>query len=95
MKPYYDQSGITIYLGDCLDVMEELRPMLGVRLFDLLLTDPPYGIKVAERGRVGDGKRTKCTSGCAVLNATDFGVTVWDDTTAPSAVIVARGCAQW
>jgi DNA modification methylase len=38
MKPYYAQSGITIYHGDCLDV----SPSLGC--FDLLLTDPPYGI---------------------------------------------------
>ena len=38
MKPYYDQDGITIYNADCRDVL----PTLGK--FDLLLTDPPYGI---------------------------------------------------
>lgn len=38
MKPYYDHGGITIYLGDCREVL----PSLGT--FDLLLTDPPYGI---------------------------------------------------
>jgi DNA modification methylase len=37
MKPYYDQDGITIYHGDCREVL----PTLGS--FDLLLTDPPYG----------------------------------------------------
>ena len=36
--PYYDRGGITIYCGDC----RELVPQLG--RFDLLLTDPPYGI---------------------------------------------------
>ena len=25
MKPYYDHAGITIYHGDCRDVMEELE----------------------------------------------------------------------
>lgn len=35
MKPYYEEDGITIYHGDCRDVV----PNLG--LFDLLLTDPP------------------------------------------------------
>jgi site-specific DNA-methyltransferase (adenine-specific) len=37
MKPYYDHAGITIYHGDC----REILPQLGK--FDLLLTDPPYG----------------------------------------------------
>ena len=25
MKPYYDESGIQIYLGDCLDVLPQLE----------------------------------------------------------------------
>ena len=37
-KPYYDQDGITIYHGDCRDILPAL-PM-----FDLLLTDPPFGV---------------------------------------------------
>lgn len=35
--PYYDHGGITIYHGDCLDILPELGPV------DLVLTDPPYG----------------------------------------------------
>ena len=38
MTPYYTEPGITIYHGDCLEVMPELDPV------DLVLTDPPYGI---------------------------------------------------
>lgn len=38
MQPYYDKDGITIYNADCREVL----PQLGT--FDLLLTDPPYGI---------------------------------------------------
>ena len=38
MKPYYEQDGITIYHGDCADVLSQLPT------FDLLLTDPPYGL---------------------------------------------------
>ena len=38
MKPYYQDSAVTIYHGDCREVV----PTLG--RFDLLLTDPPYGI---------------------------------------------------
>ncbi len=36
--PYYDEGGITIYHGDC----REILPHLPVA--DLLLTDPPYGV---------------------------------------------------
>lgn len=40
MKPYYDQDGITIYHGDCADVL----PLVEPSTVALLLTDPPYGI---------------------------------------------------
>ena len=38
MKPYYQDSAVTIYHGDCFEIV----PQLG--RFDLLLTDPPYGL---------------------------------------------------
>lgn len=38
MTPYYDHGGITIYLGDSLEIAPRLEPV------ELLLTDPPYGI---------------------------------------------------
>lgn len=40
MKPYYDQDGITIYHGDCRDILPSLEP----GSVDLVLTDPPYGM---------------------------------------------------
>ena len=40
MTPYYQDDAVTIYHGDC----REIIPGLGK--FDLLLTDPPYGIKL-------------------------------------------------
>lgn len=43
--PYYDHGGITIYNSDCRDLL----PHLGK--FDLLLTDPPYGISLDTRAR--------------------------------------------
>jgi DNA modification methylase len=41
MKPYYRGDGITIYHGDSLDVLPRL---FGRLAFDVVVTDPPYGI---------------------------------------------------
>jgi site-specific DNA-methyltransferase (adenine-specific) len=38
MKPYYEHGGITIYHGDC----REIVPSLGREFADLVLTDPPF-----------------------------------------------------
>ncbi|HSR79077.1 MAG TPA: DNA methyltransferase [Xanthobacteraceae bacterium] len=43
MTPYYEADGIFIYHGDC----AEIAPQLG--MFDLLCTDPPYGIGEARK----------------------------------------------
>jgi DNA modification methylase len=37
MTPYYQHAGITIYHGDCRDVLQRLEPV------DLVFTSPPYG----------------------------------------------------
>jgi DNA modification methylase len=63
-KPYYEADGITIYHGDC----AVIAPPLGA--FDLLCTDPPYGIGEA-RGR--NKSRSK------IAAAKDYGVAAWDD----------------
>jgi DNA modification methylase len=47
MKPYYEDAYVTLFLGDC----RELLPMVG--RFDLLLTDPPYGMGYQHGARKG------------------------------------------
>lgn len=42
MKPYYERGGVTIYHGDCREILPQLEPV------DLVLTDPPYGIGKAD-----------------------------------------------
>ena len=41
MKPYYEHAGITIYHGDCREILPQLPKM------DAVITDPPYGINAA------------------------------------------------
>lgn len=65
MKPYYEHGGVTIYHGDC----REILPVIGAP--DLLLGDPPYG--VAER----TDRRSNGRSGKAQCN--DFAPVHGDD----------------
>lgn len=52
MKPYYQDASVTIYHGDCREVLPTLEPV------DLVLTDPPYnainretgGLRVIDKG---------------------------------------------
>jgi site-specific DNA-methyltransferase (adenine-specific) len=48
MKPYYEQDGITIYHGDCREVLPTILADAGC-----FVTDPPYGI---DGGRGGQAR---------------------------------------
>ena len=66
MKPYYQDSAVTIWHGDCREILPTLEPV------DLVCMDPPYGInenskKVASRGKLAA--------------ATDYGGFSWDKNT--------------
>lgn len=47
IRPYYQESGITIYHGDCREILPTLPKV------DLVLTDPPYGIGFASQPTTG------------------------------------------
>ena len=66
MKPYYDGDGITIYHGDCREILPYLPKV------DLVLTDPPYGIG-ADRNL-----RANKQHGKAAAPSRDYGVGNWD-----------------
>lgn len=55
--PYYEANGITIYNADCRKVLPWLD------WFDLLLTDPPYGIKRYNRPTTHGSRLHKLTKG--------------------------------
>lgn len=60
MTPYYEHAGITIYLGDCRDIL----PTLDAGSVDLVLTDPPYGVRNdCDYTRFTNGKSQNHNSG--------------------------------
>jgi site-specific DNA-methyltransferase (adenine-specific) len=66
MKPYYEEDGITIYHGDCREVL----PMLG-RV--AIVSDPPYGM-------AWDGKVTRGKNGTGKAGPTrSYGITIAGD----------------
>ena len=50
MKPYYSESGIEIYHGDCLEIMPQLPAV------DFVITDPPYNAKKNYGGMTDDAR---------------------------------------
>lgn len=84
-EPYYQDSQVTLYHGDCNDILPQLwEPAI----YDLLLTDPPYGI-----GR--DGQSGPEIGAAGARRAHEFGG--WDDKQ-PSKetfkLILSHSCAQ-
>ena len=63
MTPYYEHAGITIYHGDCRDVLPRL-PMV-----DLLLSDPPYGVAYQTKWRSRESPLR-----CAIANDGDMSI---------------------
>lgn len=53
MKPYYEADGITIYHGDCFDILHDLSDVGAV------ITDPPYSSGGAFRGDRAQQTSTK------------------------------------
>jgi site-specific DNA-methyltransferase (adenine-specific) len=51
MKPYYEHAGITIYHGDCLEIIR------GVGEVSAVITDPPYGMDYQSSRRIDKSER--------------------------------------
>jgi len=70
MKPYFQEKDITLYQGDCLEILPKLD--LGKRV--LLFTDPPYGI-----GETGKRSReSKSSDKWMAPKQKDYGDKDWD-----------------
>ena len=77
MKPYYENGGIRIFHGDCAAVLDSFGLHWGDKEFDLLLTDPPYGINA-------DRDRKTPEAGWV-----DYGLGGWDHKPADAATLTA------
>ena len=66
MKPYYQDASVTIYHGDCVEVLPTL-PMV-----DLVVTDPPYII-----GAVSSGAMASKSGGWADMMNSSAWFTAW------------------
>ena len=82
MRPYYEQDGITIYHGDCMELLADYMDAREVgRVFDLLLTDPPYGIGFAAQPTTGQRARGQERE-------------TWDNRTEPQGLALARAICR-
>lgn len=68
MKPYYEADGITIYHGDCRDVLPGL-------VADVVVTDPPYGLQPINGG--GYGRTRACIAGDETTDLTEWLLGQW------------------
>ena len=68
----------TVYNEDCLTLMKKLPD----NYFDLIITDPPYGINICSNGKIsGDkpfGSKKSTIGGDNLAKAKDYGVQEWD-----------------
>lgn len=57
MKPYYENDGITIYHGDCVEAMGEMG--LQADQFDMIFTSPPYNLGISTGGGFGGYRQVR------------------------------------
>ena len=73
-------DGVTLYLGDCLDILPTLPK------HDAMVTDPPYGI-----GEAAGANKSRIR----LAHAKDYGDEKWDTAPAHDAIDLARGGARY
>lgn len=79
MQPYYEHAGITIYHGDCREILP------GLPKADLLLTDPPYGINADSEMHKKSGQQY----GKAAAPKLIYPATSWDSAPADTGLLLS------
>ena len=57
MTPYFNENGITIFHGDCREILPALSPV------NVAITDPPYSEHVHAKNRRGLGANSGAIAG--------------------------------
>ncbi len=71
MKPYYEDDAVTIYHGDCLEILPTVSA-------DFLLTDPDYGVGMAYGDEPLDAEAAESLLALALSDIhTDHGLMFW------------------
>ena len=82
MKPYYEDTAVTIYYGDCREIMSDMSNV------DMVITDPPYGMEFQSNYRIikhkaiqGDNELPIDTIGLAInlASAAAYVFCRWDN----------------
>lgn len=71
MKPYYQDDYVTIYHGDCREIVPTLNGIVTGELKAVCVTDPPYGMKYCS------GWKARKIAGDADTEARDAFLTLW------------------
>jgi hypothetical protein len=71
VKPYYQDDHVTLYHGDCLEIMPHI-------VADVLVTDPPYGISYS-LGWEGVKERPRTVAGDETTEVRDAVLGAWGD----------------
>lgn len=87
MKPYFQDDAVQIYLGDCRDILPSLPKV------DLVLTDPPYGIALANHDP--NGRRSNRPYTVKNDDTSQIGQEILDYYTATPTISFACPEKQW
>lgn len=77
LTPFYDEDDVTLYLGDCMEVMAAMPP----NSVDAVVCDPPYGLEFM--GNDWDSFAPRDRKNASVWDGRRAAQEGWDDTSEP------------
>ena len=91
MKPYYDEAGITIYHGDCREVL----PARAALSIDSIITDPPYCPRAMKNARSGSTIKQRRDGKIYDFGYSALTAELRADVSREMARLASRWCLTW